>query len=187
MGGATAKAFAFAALLSTAAQADWREAASQFDQKRLSRLDEARDQGLAEAGDAGTAREVLTSAKAEATVIGGWRCRTIKLGGMAPLVVYSWFRCRIRDEGGALMFEKVGGTQRMQGMLYRDGDGYVYLGASWVKGERPRRYSGAGASAGAGATPDDQIGRLFAIQDGARLELPLPLQESTFDVIELKR
>jgi hypothetical protein len=64
----------------------------------------------------------------------------------------------------------------------------VYLGASYVIGEKPHAYSGNGAEAGAAATPDDQIGLLSPLADGrARLELPYPLQESTFDVIELRR
>jgi hypothetical protein len=85
------------------------------------------------------------------------------------------------------MFEKLNGTQRMAGRLYADGDGYVYLGASWVKGEQPHRYSGNGASAGAEATPDDQIGRMTATSNGARLEMPYPVQESRMDVVELRR
>jgi len=187
MRGATLKALsvAFAMLLPAAAHADWRDHASSFDQNRLSRLDEARDRGLAESGD--EARAILSAPATGGDVTGEWRCRTIKLGGMTPKVVYTWFRCRISDRGGTLYFQKLSGTQRMQGTLYRDGDGYVYLGASWVKGERPHFYSGAGASAGARATPDDQIGRLTATQDGARLELPFPVQESVFDVIELRR
>jgi hypothetical protein len=56
-----------------------------------------------------------------------------------------------------------------------------------VKGERAHDYSGTGASMGAHATPDDQIGMLTATANGARLEMPYPLQESTFDVIEMKR
>jgi hypothetical protein len=36
---------------------------------------------------------------------GPWRCRTIKLGGMTPDVVYSWFRCRITRTAGGF-FEK---------------------------------------------------------------------------------
>jgi hypothetical protein len=56
-----------------------------------------------------------------------------------------------------------------------------------VKGEQPHRYSGNGASAGAEATPDDQIGRMTATSNGARLEMPYPVQESRMDVVELRR
>ena len=49
-------------------------------------------------------------------------------------------------------------------------------------------YSGSGASVGAVQTPDDEIGLLSGIGAGhARIELPYPVQESAFDVIELRR
>ena len=66
--------------------------------------------------------------------------------------------------------------------------GYVYLGASSVADEPRHFYSDSGASVGAPGTPDDQIGLLLATgPDSARIEFPYPVQESTFDVIELKR
>ncbi len=168
-----------------AAQAGWRDQASSFDQGRLARLDESRARGMAESD--GAASGVLNAPVTGGAVAGDWRCRTIKLGGMTRSMAYSWYRCRITDRGGVLAFEKLSGTQRMAGLLYPDGAGYVYLGASWVKGEHPHRYSGGGAAFGARATPDDQIGRLVATAGGARLEMPYPLQESVFDVIELRR
>jgi hypothetical protein len=174
-------------LLPAAAQAGWQDEVSAFDRTRLSRLAESREQGLAESAGNAAAQHVLGAAETGGKVTGLWHCRTIKLGGMTPAVVYSWFRCRIVQYAGMLRFEKMTGTQRMAGTLYPDGNGFVYIGASWVKGERPHRYSGGGASAGAQATPDDQIGRLSATSAGARLELPFPVQESTFDVIELRR
>ena len=74
------------------------------------------------------------------------------------------------------------------GYLYPGDGGFVYLGASSVTGEPAHVYSGNGASAGAPSTPDDQIGILTSINaHHARLEMPYPQQESTFDVIELKR
>jgi len=176
---------AAAILIPAAAQAGWQDEATSFDQSRLARIDEARSRGLSESG--GAAQDVLNSPATGGALAGNWRCRTIKLGGMARAVVYSWFHCRVRGYAGGLMFEKLNGTQRMAGRLYADGDGYVYLGASWVKGETPHRYSGNGASVGAGATPDDQIGRLTATASGARLEMPYPLQESIYDVVELRR
>jgi hypothetical protein len=189
MQGRTLEAFliALALLAPVAAHAGWHETASAFDQNRLARLEEARSRGLAEAGDVGAAREALDAPATGGSVTGAWRCRTIKLGGMTPYVVYSWFRCRVADRGGELIFEKISGSQRMRGTLYPEGGGYVYLGASYVKGERSHAYSGGGASAGARATPDDQIGLLTATAGGARLEMPYPLQESTFDVIEMRR
>jgi hypothetical protein len=195
--------FAIASLLfvATAANAGWQEQASRFDAQRLSRLDESRAKGLAEASrgapaaDLAAIRSVLDAPAVEAsasTIEGVWRCRTIKLGGITPDVIYSWFRCRISSKGGAPFFEKLTGSQRTSGSLYPQGGGFVYLGASYVTAygppEKPPHYSGTGAAVGAPATPDDQIGYLSLLADGrARIEFPYPLQESTFDVLELKR
>ncbi len=196
MRGRTLEAFlmALALLVPVAAEAGWHDEASSFDQNRLARLDESRAKGLAEAhgrgtGDAEAIHETLDRpAVSGGSLAGAWHCRTIKLGGMTPFVVYSWHRCRIAEYRGGLAFEKLDGTQRMAGQLHAEGGSYVYLGASWVKGETPHRYSGSGASAGASATPDDQIGLLSSTGGGtARLELPYPVQESSFDVVELRR
>ena len=183
--------------LSSAAYAGWREEASPFDQGRLAHVDQSRDKGLAEA-ERGASQSALAAihgvldpapiAGSPEALTGTWRCRTMLLGGMTPDRIYSWFRCRISEEGGVLHFEKISGTQRMAGDLFPEGDGFVYLGASWVEGEKPRHYSGSGASVGAPATPDDWVGRLSLIGEGhARIELPYPVQESDFAVIELQR
>lgn len=190
---------AFTLLFAAApALAGWQEFASAFDRDRLARLPEARAKALSEA-EAGAPQadlaviHALMSAPAQAAsaeaLTGTYRCRTIKLGGITPDVIYAWFRCRISERGGMLVLQKLSGSQRTNGTLYADGDGsLVYLGASSVTGEPAHRYSGNGASVGASATPDDQIGRLTRIGEGhLRLEMPFPLQESTLDVLELER
>jgi hypothetical protein len=197
-----AKTFEFAAitlglgLIATPALAGWQDTASAFDANRLAKLSESKAKGLEEAehgaspSDLAIIHGVLDAAPAQGgELAGNWRCRTIKLGGMTPDVIYSWFRCRITDEGGALHFAKISGSQRTSGTLYPDQSGaHVYLGASNVWNEPAHHYSGGGNAAGAAATPDDQIGLLISTGPGsARLELPYPVQESTFDVIELKR
>ena len=190
----------FALLASSPAIAGWHDEASPADAQRLSQLAESRAKGLMEAAngapsDVTAIRSILQAGPVAASpsqFLGTWRCRTMKLGGLTPTIVYSWFKCRISERGGQLWFEKLGGSQRTSGSLYPDGGGFVYLGASYVHytgaNEKPPHYSGTGASVGAGQTPDDQIGLLSLTYDGrARLELPYPVQESTFDVIELKR
>jgi Domain of unknown function (DUF4893) len=196
-GGVVAVALFFGCLAAAPpAHAGWRDHATPFDVNRFAQLDEARAKGLSEASAAPAADLAVIDSVLHAPIVsaspqtlkGNWRCRTIKLGGVTPVVIYSWFRCRIAERDGALFFEKLTGSQRTQGFLYDEGQGFVYLGASYVSGEKPHRYSGNAASAGAKATPDDQIGLLSLLVDGrARLELPYPVQESTFDVIELKR
>jgi hypothetical protein len=187
--------FAFAlCTFATAAYAGWQDHASPFDQQRLMQLDESREKGLSEAakgGDMAAIREALDPAPAAISgdaLVGDWRCRTMKLGGMAPSVVYTWFKCRIARRGGGLFLEKLNGTQRMGGFLYPDAKGFVYLGATSAMHEPPHPYPGNGASAGAKATPDDQIGLLTASNaHEARVEFPYPVQESTFDILELRR
>ncbi len=184
----------------TASCAGWRDDASPADVQRLNAIAESRTKGLEEASrgnaaDLAAIHSVLqsgTTPASAAKLTGSWRCRTMKLGGITPDVVYSWFRCRISERGGRLFFEKLSGSQRTSGYIYPEGQGFVYLGASYVTAygppEKPSVYSGTGAAAGAAVTPDDQIGLLSLLYDGrARLELPYPVQESTFDVIELKR
>jgi hypothetical protein len=199
-GKAEAAALIALLFLTAAAAAGWREEAAPRDVERLSHLSESRAKGMQEAAQASPAdvaaiRSILQSGAITASpsaLKGNWRCRSMKLGGLTPAIVYSWFRCRISEKGGALFFEKLSGSQRTSGYLYPEQGGYVYLGASYVTGygpnEKPPHYSGAAAAAGAPATPDDQIGLLSQLYDGRlRLELPYPVQESTFDVIELKR
>jgi hypothetical protein len=183
------------ALAATAADAGWQDVASSRDAQRLGQLQESKEKGLQEASagpDMATIHAVLDPASqpiSDSEARGQWRCRTIKLGGMTPSVVYGWFNCRVVDRGGHLFFEKTSGSQRVSGWLYPDqSGGLVLLGANTMKGEPERRYSGSGASAGADATPDDAVGVLTSIGSGhARIEFPYPVQESTFDVLELKR
>lgn len=186
---------AFAILISaSAAHAGWQDHATPFDQQRLMQLDESREKGLSEAakgGDMAAIHEAIDPAPAPVppgALTGTWRCRTIKLGGMAPSVVYKWFKCRIAHRGGGLFLEKLNGTQRMGGFLYPDAKGFVYLGATSAMHEPPHAYPGNGASAGAKATPDQQIGLFTASSTHeARVEFPYPVQESTFDILELRR
>ncbi|HEY1710882.1 MAG TPA: DUF4893 domain-containing protein [Rhizomicrobium sp.] len=187
-------ALAAFALLTTPAFAGWQQQATTVDQQRLSQLEASRAQGMSEAArgrDMGAIHEALGAPSHGASAsafAGSWRCRQMKLGGATPSIVYSWFSCRISQRDGHLYFAKLSGSQKTEGWLYPDGGTFVYLGASSEKGEGPHSYSGNGASLGAPQTPDDQIGRLSMIgARHARLELPYPVQESTFDVIELRR
>ncbi|HEV2561511.1 MAG TPA: DUF4893 domain-containing protein [Rhizomicrobium sp.] len=183
-----------AACVSTAAQAGWQDQASQADAQRLSQLDESRSKGLEAAqsgGDMAAIHEALDGAPASISgdaLTGNWHCRSMKLGGMMPSIVYKWFTCRISHRGGGLFLEKLNGTQRTAGFLYPDSNGFVYLGASSETREPPHAYSGNGASVGATLTPDDQIGLFTASSSrAARVEFPYPVQESVFDILELRR
>lgn len=178
-----------------AAQAGWEDRVSSYDAGRLARLGEAREKALAEADAGRDVRLVraLLGAQArpasEGWLRGDWHCRTIKVGGMTPDVVYSWFPCRIEGGGGRLLFEKTRGTQRLSGYLYpHESGGFVLLAGLSTRSEPRHAYSGSGPSAGAATTPDDAVGLLEVTGPGsARIEFPYPAQESTLDIIEMRR
>jgi hypothetical protein len=179
----------------SAAQAGWEDRVSSYDAGRLAKLDAARAKALSEAESGRDIRLIRGLIDAEArpaslaSLAGDWQCRTIKVGGMSPDVVYSWFRCRIGGRDGRLTFDKVSGTQRVSGRLYpRHSGGFVILAGLSTKGEPRHGYSGNGPAAGAATTPDDAVGLLEAIGPrSARIEFPYPVQESTLDIIELRR
>lgn len=70
---------------------------------------------------------------------GDWRCRTLKLGKSAGLVVYGWFRCRIVDDGAGWRLDKLNGSQRVSGRFYDDGDTRMILAGALSFAEEPGR------------------------------------------------
>jgi hypothetical protein len=114
-------------------------------------------------------------------ITGEWKCRTAKLGNEPPLVIYSWFKCRVTDDGSGWVLEKTSGSQRTKGRFYTESDNRLtYLGVGFVAGEKPRNY---------GSGPDvDQVG--YAYRTGNkefRIEFPAPDRESLMDILELQR
>ena len=169
------------------------------DRERLENFDALFGRALRDAlegGDNMADREVLIEALASPPVpldpAGDWQCRTVKMGGILPLTVYGFFRCRITAEGpGVWRLEKLTGSQFTAGLIYDLGDEALYLGTGYV--------SGGPAMAYADLPPDDQtpvepgqttadVG--FFEQTGpwtARLLLPDPVLESDFDLLILER
>jgi len=159
------------------------------DKARLESYDATRKGALQEA-KAGQAREVavLNEIVAKKPVsfsdfdmTGNWQCRTIKAGGLGPLVVYGWFKCKVTDDGSGWMLEKISGSQRTKGRFYTESDTrLIYLGSGFVSGEKPKAY---------GRGPDtDQVG--YAFRSGPaewRIEFPAPRYESKLDIIEFRR
>ena len=112
---------------------------------------------------------------------GEWRCRTIKAGGLSPLVVYGWFKCRVSDDGSGWKLEKTSGSQRTTGRFYDDGEKrMIYLGSFYVAGETPKPY---------GSGPEsDQVGYAFRTGPAEwRIEFPAPQYESKLDILEFRR
>lgn len=160
------------------------------DRDRLRALDETRPEVIEAARqggasiDVGVLNRVLegeAQAQSAAALAGDWQCRTLRLGGLLPLTVHGWFRCRITDDPAGLRLEKLGGSQRSSGILYDLGEARLgYAGAEAWGEEPPRRY-GEDAER-------DQVGYLIPLSpDRLRLELPAPRQESRLDILELRR
>ena len=159
------------------------------DKVRLDKYGETRKAALAEA-KAGSPAEVkqLDALLAKPLVsfsdkdlTGNWKCRTIKAGGLSPLVIYGWFKCKVIDDGSGWRLEKISGSQRTTGRFFDDGEKRsIYLGSGYVNDNKPKRY---------GSGPEsDQVGYAFRNSATAwRIELPAPYYESKLDIIEFKR
>lgn len=177
----------------------WTNVITEFDRSRLARMDEAIALGNEESyGVSATIRDraalhrimdAVTISVDDASMLGWWECRTIKVGGgFAGLVVYSWFDCRVSVRNGFLFFEKRSGSQRLSGRLYQDGPGRrILLSAPTYNNDAQRLYSGP-----QGGIDDpqkqDKPGILQQLEDGRlRIVFPLPVLESTYDVLELRR
>lgn len=162
---------------------------SAFDRARLENLEASRDKGLAAAGvhDLSEEGNTIAALFAEgleppdpATLPGAYRCRTIKLGGISPRVIYSWFRCEISVAEGGFTLTKVTGSQNFTGLLAPVEDGYVFRGAGNYGDEPPRAYGEEAER--------DLAGCLTQVYGDPRhlvLDLPEPRLESFHDVIEL--
>ena len=159
-----------------------------FDAERLEGLDTSRLRGLAAAmAEGGAADRALVGglyadglAPAGEIAPGNYLCRTIKLGGLSPLIVYQDFSCEISVAKGGYGLIKTTGSQQLSGTLVPSGDGLLYAGALNYSDEAPIAY-GADAER-------DQVGCLYRV--GAEdprlvLELPAPQFESHFDILLL--
>ncbi|MEX0956129.1 MAG: DUF4893 domain-containing protein [Rhizobiaceae bacterium] len=160
------------------------------DRARLAVFDVTKDEAMNEARTGGDQDDVWTLDQILARpalsfggfdMIGDWECRTIKVGGLAALVVYSWFRCRVTDDGSGWRLEKLSGSQRTAGRFFDESDtALTYLGSLYIAGTEPPPY---------GSGPDsDQVGRAFRSADNRwRIEFPAPRYESKLDILEFRR
>lgn len=119
---------------------------------------------------------------------GDWTCRTMKLGGLSPLVVYSPFKCRFGIENDGFTFEKLTGSQRTKGKVtLRDGRA-VYVGVGFVAGQTPPDYADLPPDFTSDGTVQTDVAILERIRPTrARLMFPAPANESDFDILELTR
>src|SRR5262245_15272481 len=80
------------------AHASWQDEISDFDRGRLSQFSASKSDGLREAGGDPIANAVVApegGSVSEGSLIGGWQCRIMKLGGYTSLIVYDWFHCLV--------------------------------------------------------------------------------------------
>jgi hypothetical protein len=121
------------------------------DKGRLARIDATRAAALADARAHGAPADVVTLDRAmsgtllsvrKADLAGDWRCRTLKLGKSAGLVVYGWFRCRIVDDGAGWRLDKLTGSQRVSGRFYDDGETRMIFAGAQSLGDEPRQAYG---------------------------------------------
>ena len=170
----------------------WRTVASAGDRRRLRDWRDAWTRGLAEARESGHGELIAgegalldpDAALADpAPPPGDYACRVIKIGsqsGSLDYVAYPAFRCRIRSEGGSLLFTKLTGSQRPQGRLYADqSTRMIFIGTMQLGDERRAYQYGIDADR-------DMIGMVQRIGENRwRLAIPSPRFESLIDVIEL--
>jgi hypothetical protein len=159
------------------------------DKARLDKYGETRKAALEEA-KAGNPTEVKQLdellakplvAFSDKDLTGSWKCRTIKAGGLSPLVIYGWFKCKVTDDGSGWRLAKISGSQRTAGRFFDDGDKRaIYLGSFSVNDDKAKSY---------GSGPEsDQVG--YAFRNSAtewRIEFPAPYYESKLDIMEFKR
>lgn len=161
------------------------------DQQRLDDYDKTRTAALAEARNGGASEDLAALDAALSgqalsfgdgfDMTGTWRCRTIKLGGAVPLVVYGWFTCRVSDDGAGWRLEKVSGSQRTTGRFYTVSDTrLVYLGAMHTSLEPAMAYGTQAERNQLGIVERPATNRL-------RIEFPKPAFESSLDILELQR
>lgn len=160
------------------------------DRQRMENYGQTRTQALAEAKAGGAPQDLavldtVINKPAQSwsgfDMTGNWKCRTIKVGDFAQLIIYDWFKCKVTDDGSGWRLEKTTGSQRTRGRFFDDGDKRLtYLGSFYIADEPVKSY---------GSGPDtDQFG--YAFRTGPqefRLELPAPRYESKLDVLEFRR
>ena len=167
------------------------------EQARLDRFERLAGTALLEAIAGGTRADVaaLTGALAgtpqvafDPSLAGEWQCRTMKLGGLTRLVVYTNFKCRMSLDNTGVTFEKLSGSQRTTGRIEMREGRAVYLGVGYVSSEAPQSYTALPPDFEGTATVFPDVAVFERVSDKrARLMFPAPVNESDFDILELTR
>lgn len=167
------------------------------EQSRLDRFERIAGEALMEAMSGGAAQDIAALVEAlsgtpqvafDPGMSGDWQCRTMKLGGLSPLVVYTNFDCRIEVDETGLRFEKRSGSQRTRGRIELHDGRAVYLGVGFVATQIPQSYGKLAPDFEGTGTLYPDVGVFQRVSNSrARLMIPAPVNESDFDILELRR
>ena len=172
---------------------NWRQVATPDDRARLRDWRDAFSSGLAAARKAGYADTIAREGallNPDAALGGGtipngyYTCRIIKLGakatGLLDYVAYPSFRCRVRPDNDLQRLAKLGGSQRVVGLIFpNDAMRQVLLGTVVLGDERRALQYGQDQTR-------DVAGFVERIGPNRwRLVMPRPHFESQLDVMEL--
>ena len=172
---------------------NWREIVTSDDQSRLREWRKAFVQAIDAARKSGHAAEIAREGallQPDAALGSGpipdgmYRCRTIKVGakntGLLNYVAYGSFTCRVRTDGELRSFTKLGGSQRLVGVLFaNDALRQVLLGSLVLGDERRALQYGQDRTRDVAAFVE-RIG-----PNRWRLVVPEPHFESQLDIMEL--
>ncbi|QBF30747.1 DUF4893 domain-containing protein [Thalassococcus sp. S3] len=123
---------------------------------------------------------------------GEWNCRTMKMAGFVPLAVYQPFECIVRETGtGEWNIRKITGSQRMRGTLTFGEVFTIYTGVGYAGGPPATDYAGLPEDSQEPVEPNQthaQVGIFEQMSPNrARLLLPSPVLESSYDILYLTR
>lgn len=184
-----------AAVVAVVPGIDWRRQAEARDRRRMAELGAAWAAALESARRAGHGAAVAAegalldprTAQDGAHPPGGsYRCRSLDIGAAegAPLAfgAHRAFRCRVWDMAGVTFFEKVTGSRRTAGVIFRDAPARSVLVGTEALGPEPG-YPAYGW--------DDERDRIAAVErigpDRWRLTFPYPSHGAVLEVMELVR
>ena len=120
-------------------------------------------------------------------LIGNWHCRNMKMGGVDAYIVYNWFSCRVGVINGALFSKRPMAAFARKAFSIRK----MALGSIWARrAQRANLGIAIGPRSIAGRTCDAGRSNRAAHRDRQQqvaIEIPGPVEESTYDIIELAR
>ena len=167
------------------------------DSARLETFDAAFGDAMMQALNGGDAGDVAILTRAlsgqpqvafSADLQGDWSCRTIKLGGISPLVAYSPFKCRFTASNRGFTFAKLTGSQLTKGEITLREGRAIYAGVGYVRGETPPDYADLPEDFTSGGKVQSDVAVFQRVSPTrARLLFPSPAVESDFDILELTR